>query len=209
MKITKYEHACLVIEDSGKRLVIDPGEFANSLPALSDVVAVVITHVHFDHFNKERLQQILDDNPDAKVISTGEVSTEFDAAMAEKPNMTCEIAPFKLEFFGGQHAIIHPDYPKFENLGVLVNDRFYYGGDSLNVPDKPVEVLAVPVSGPWSKTEEQLDYMAAVKPKVIFPTHDALNSEAGNASQDRWFSMHAKKRDMEYRRLAVGEVLEI
>jgi L-ascorbate metabolism protein UlaG (beta-lactamase superfamily) len=33
MTITKYEHACLSIEEEGKKLVIDPGQFSPSYTA--------------------------------------------------------------------------------------------------------------------------------------------------------------------------------
>lgn len=209
MKITKYEHACLVVEEQGKKLVIDPGDFADSLPDLDNVTAIIITHVHFDHLNKDRVKKILEKNPEAKIFSTQEVKNELSVADVVKPGEKQSIGPIGLEFFGGQHAVTHPDYPKCENIGVLVNNKFYYGGDSLVGPDKPIEVLAVPISGPWSKTQEELDYMAKLKPQVAFPTHDALNSDVGNASQDRWFTTHSEKRGIEYKRLDVGESLEI
>ena len=43
MKLTKYEHACMVIEKADVSLVIDPGGYTMPLTDLMDVVAVVIT----------------------------------------------------------------------------------------------------------------------------------------------------------------------
>lgn len=209
MKITKYEHACVVIEEQGKRLVIDPGEFSESLPDLDNVVAVVITHIHFDHLNKPRLEKILARNPEAHVISVNQVKEELPNIEVCIPNSGCKVEGFELQYFGKEHAEIHPDVPIFENTGVMVNNSFYYAGDALTLPEMPVKVLAVPVSGPWAKTSELMDYMAAVKPATAFPTHDALNSEAGNASQDRWLTMQADKHGIKYQRLAVGESLNI
>jgi len=74
MKITKYEHACMVAEEAGKKLVIDPGEFTPDFGDATDVAAVVITHVHGDHFSKEHLQTIIDKNPDVQLFTTAEVA---------------------------------------------------------------------------------------------------------------------------------------
>lgn len=209
MKITKYEHACLVLEEQGKKLVIDPGDFSSSLPDLDNVVAIVVTHVHFDHLNQERVDKLLTANPKAQIFSVNQVKEKLATTEICTPNSGCKATPFELQFFGETHAIIHPDYPKFENTGVLVNDAFYYAGDSLIKPGVPIKVLAVPASGPWAKTGEVMDYLAEIKPEIVIPVHDSLNSDAGNASQDRWFSQHAEKHGIKYQRLAVRESLEI
>jgi L-ascorbate metabolism protein UlaG (beta-lactamase superfamily) len=57
VKITKYEHACLVVEEAGETLVIDPGVLAK-LPELTNVVAVVVTHIHPDHLHMPNLLAI-------------------------------------------------------------------------------------------------------------------------------------------------------
>lgn len=76
MEITKYEHACLDIRVGEQRLVVDPGEFTTSLTNFSNIDAVVITHVHGDHFDKEKLLKIIELNPSIKIYSTGEVSEQ-------------------------------------------------------------------------------------------------------------------------------------
>src|SRR4051794_38037628 len=113
MVITKYEHACVVIEDSGKRLVIDPGSFAKSLNDLKDISAVVITHVHPDHFDKDKVLAIIKQNPKVKVFTVNEVAQSLpkSSVMVAAPNSTCEYSGFSLEFSGGQHAQIHPSLP--------------------------------------------------------------------------------------------------
>lgn len=37
-----------------------------------------------------------------------------------------------------------------------------------------MEILALPVSGPWVKIGEAIDYALHLKPKVAFPVHDHL-----------------------------------
>jgi hypothetical protein len=39
-----------------------------------------------------------------------------------------------MTFHGGRHSVIHSSIPVIDNVGVLVNDAFYYPGDSYAVP---------------------------------------------------------------------------
>ena len=55
MKLTKYEHACFTIEAEGKLVVVDPGAFTTDLGTPENVVAIVVTHEHPDHFDVNAL----------------------------------------------------------------------------------------------------------------------------------------------------------
>ncbi|MBH0116025.1 MBL fold metallo-hydrolase [Salinibacterium sp. NG253] len=183
MKVTKYEHACLVLEHQNERLVIDPGGFTEPLPALDNVTAIVITHQHPDHWIDEQLQRIRDNNPDAPIFGPAGV-----AAAATNWNITTVVdgasetaGAWTLEFFGGEHAVIHPSIPMIDNLGVLVNGEFWYGGDSFTVPPKPVAAAAIPAGAPWLKISEVMDYVTELAPKRAIQTHDAVLSDKGLA----------------------------
>ena len=96
------------------------------------------------------------------------------------PGAGAAAGPFDLRFFGGNHAEIHSSIPIIDNVGVLVNRSFFYGGDALEPPGVAVETLAVPTSGPWLKMGEMMDYVLAVEPNRTFGVHDLLNSDFGN-----------------------------
>ncbi|MDQ5862445.1 MAG: MBL fold metallo-hydrolase, partial [Actinomycetota bacterium] len=49
MKLTKYTHACVRLEQDGRVLVLDPGTFSETEEALDGAQAVLITHEHGDH----------------------------------------------------------------------------------------------------------------------------------------------------------------
>lgn len=213
MKITKYEHACLVIEDAGKKLVIDPGKYAESLPQdLKDVTGIVITHVHQDHFNHSRVENLLNNNPGAEICSTQQVADEMKSHNIHVVNggLGCKAGTFQLEFFGGQHAIVHPSIPVDQNVGVLVNGRFYYPGDSFVKPeDHQVEVLAVPSGGPWMKTSEAMDFLVNVNPQQAFPTHNIHLSTEGQKLADWLIGEAAAKVGIDYLVLATLESTEV
>ena len=54
MQITKYTHACVRLEQDGRVLVIDPGEWSEP-EALDGAAAVLVTHEHADHIEPTRL----------------------------------------------------------------------------------------------------------------------------------------------------------
>ncbi|MEQ1736917.1 MAG: MBL fold metallo-hydrolase, partial [Rhodoglobus sp.] len=53
MKVTKFEHACLVVQKADSQLVIDPGGYTPPRTDLFDVVAVGITLAHADHWTPD------------------------------------------------------------------------------------------------------------------------------------------------------------
>lgn len=61
MKITKLNHACVLLEHEGNRVVVDPGSHttADSVGRLAGLVdAVLVTHRHGDHYDPGILKAI-------------------------------------------------------------------------------------------------------------------------------------------------------
>jgi len=193
MNITKYEHACVVVEEQGKKLVIDPGEFTTSFTDFSNITAVIVTHMHGDHLDPKKLQAILAANPTVRFFGTAEVAKQVpDLPFTAVTGGTAEsVAPFKLAFYGEQHARIHPSIPTIQNVGVLVNDQFYYPGDSFTVPDVPIKVLALPIAAPWLKSGEAVDFLLSVKPNYVFPTHNGILSDIGHSIYNNFGERYA------------------
>lgn len=189
MRVTKHEHAALVIESSGATLVVDPGSWTNPLDDLHDVVGIVITHEHADHWSSAHLDRILADAGPLPILAPAGVAAAasgYDITVVS-PGERVDLAPFTLEFFGGTHAVIHQSIPVVDNVGVLVDDRFYYGGDSYAVPEgRDIALLAAPLGAPWLKVSEAMDYVVAVAPRKAFGTHDMTLSALGrNSARDR------------------------
>lgn len=204
MQLVKYEHACFTVEKDGQLLVVDPGNFSSDFIAPAGVVAVVITHEHADHFDRDLLAAIIDKNPEALIVAHSSITTNIEVFQTRSVDVgdRVSIGPFDLEFFGGEHAMIHADIPVIINLGVMINDLLYYPGDSFTLPDnRSVDTLAIPAAAPWMKLSEAMDYLAAVRPRFAFPTHDAILSSEGQALADRLLGMVAEQNNIDYRRL--------
>ncbi|HEX4057571.1 MAG TPA: MBL fold metallo-hydrolase [Galbitalea sp.] len=211
MRITKYEHACFVASIADKKLVVDPGSFTLPLPDSTNVVAVVITHEHADHWTPEHLQRFKDNSADVRFfgpVGVAAAASDFDITVV-KAGDKIEVDPFTLEFFGEKHAQIHSTIPIVDNVGVLINGSVFYPGDSFTLGPIGVGLLGVPASAPWLKIGEVMDYVLAAKPKRSFATHDMINSVVGNQMAGARITSTTEQNGGEFVPLAVGEFIDI
>lgn len=212
MKITKLEHACLILEKAGERLVVDPGSFTAPILDLDQVVGIVVTHEHPDHWTPDQLNRILELNPGIPVYGpqgVADAAEGFPVSVVHAGD-TVHAGGFALRFLGGRHAVIHSSIPVVDNLGVLVDDALFYPGDSYTVPDGvAVQVLAVPSSAPWLKIGDAMDYVLAVAPRHSFPTHEMVNSEAGKQLANGRIAWATEAGGGEFHALQPGDTLEV
>jgi L-ascorbate metabolism protein UlaG (beta-lactamase superfamily) len=203
MKLTKYNHACFTVEKDDQMLVVDPGNFSTDYLPANNVVGVILTHAHPDHTDHEQLAAIIDKNPDAVIVGHESVVSEIEVFQTQAVDTgdKLTIGMFELEFFGGTHAVIHRTVPVIANLGVMINELLYYPGDSFTLPGRPVDTLAIPAAAPWLKIGDAMDFLELVKPRLAFPTHDAVLSDIGKGLADHWLQTAAERSGVEYKRL--------
>lgn len=185
MTITKYGQCCLLIEVEGKRILTDPGKFTSAQNELSNIDLILITHEHSDHLHSESLHATMANNPQALIVTNSAVGN-----ILEKLGVAYEIlegrdsmqkAGIRLEAFEGKHVEIFEEYGQVQNTGYFIADRLFYPGDAYTEPGKSVEILALPVAGPWCCSADALAYAVRVKPTKAFPVHDWLLNEDGIA----------------------------
>lgn len=180
MKITKFGHACLLIEVNGVRLLTDPGNW-NEEPTTEGVSAVLITHEHQDHCDLDQLRAVLARNPNARVITHEAVATilrdaGINAEVIEHAE-TKDVGGISVQSCGTEHAAIYKTSP-CRNTGFLINGELFVPGDALHdVPEGTVRLLALPTGGPWMKMAEAIEYAKKIKPEVAFPIHDAMYTD--------------------------------
>lgn len=212
MRVTKFEHAALRIQQADDVLIVDPGSFTAPLDDLAGLVAVVITHEHPDHWTPEHLDRILRAAPGTPIFAPEGVARAAEAYQISvvAPGDTVEVGAFTLRFFGGTHEVIHSSLPTVQNVGVLVNGDFYYPGDSYAVPEGiEVGTLAAPLGAPWLKIGEAMDYVLAVAPRRAFGTHDMTLSVAGKTMHRQRLQWATEQGGGEFSVLEPGDSLDI
>lgn len=189
MRVTHVGHACLLVETDESRILIDPGTFAAGWDGLTDLDAVLITHTHPDHCDRDRLPTLLAANPGALVAAEPDVADELSGAghvaRSLHPGDELTIAGARVRAVGGQHAVIHEDIPRVGNVGLVVDasgePTLLHPGDAYDTAPRGVDVLAVPLNAPWSAFKETVDFVRNVAPRVAFPIHDGLLNDRGRA----------------------------
>ena len=212
MRVTKHEHAGLRLDIGGSLLLIDPGGFTLPLDGKVETVAVVLTHDHPDHWTPEHLERILKAAPGIPIFGpegVAKAATGFDITVVA-PGDTVAVEPFTLEFFGGEHILIHESLPIVQNVGVLVNGQFYSPGDSYTVPEGvDVQLLAAPLGGPWLKIGESMDYVLAVKPRRAFGSHDMTLSTLARGMHRARLQWATEQGGGEFYELDPGESIDL
>jgi L-ascorbate metabolism protein UlaG (beta-lactamase superfamily) len=178
MKITKLGHCCLLIEKNGSKILTDPGNYSEAQNQVSGVNIILITHEHPDHLHMDSVKTVLKNNPNAKIYSNRGVGV-----LLEKQGITYEllehgqsarVSGYLIEAMGEKHAPIYPTVPEVINTGYFIDNQFFYPGDAFYEPQRQVEILALPVAGPWMRLSEAIDYAKQLKPKAVFPVHDGM-----------------------------------
>lgn len=183
MRLTKLGHACVRLEHLGTTVVLDPGGFTEE-DAAEGADVVLVTHEHPDHLDPVRLRRT-----DAPVLTIEAVAARLRADapdVAERvrvvqPGEVLEVAGIGVRVVGEEHAVIHPDLPLPDNSGYLLEvggTSVLHPGDALTVVEG-VDLLLLPVSAPWLKASEAIDYARAVGAPRNLGIHDEVYSEAG------------------------------
>lgn len=182
MKIKKLGHCCLLVDTGKVKILTDPGSFTvDAHKGITGIDIILVTHEHGDHIHVDSLKEIIKNNPDAQVITNTAVGKLIEDAgipfkKVEGSDAT-EILGALIEAFDAQHEEIFEQVGQVQNTGYFVDNTFFYPGDAYCNPNKEIEVLALPVAGPWCKTPEAIRYALELKPKKAFPVHDGMIKE--------------------------------
>lgn len=175
MKITKLAHSCLLVEmpaPTNRTVLFDPGDFsvelikAANLEFLDDIV---ITHEHFDHFNKGTVVELAQKFPEVRILAPQPVVD----ALQQVGVAASVTAPEGMELFESPHESLDPMGKAPQAIGVHYLDVLSHPGDSHHF-SQTKEVLALPITAPWGSTVNAVRLATELKPKVIIPIHDGF-----------------------------------
>ena len=172
MKISKYIHSCILIERSRERLLIDPGPFTfieGKVKAgdFKGVTTILFTHKHYDHYDINALKEILQNNPEARVLTnkaTAEILSEGGILADILEEGTVTRGSFTISAYPMEHEPLPLPVP--QNTAFLINEQFLHPGDSLSqrIFTKAVQVIALPVAASWLTMLSWLDFACRNRP---------------------------------------------
>ncbi len=155
MVITKLEHSSFVVESNGYRLAVDIGNRVSdqSFALMGIVSAVLVSHIHPDHFVIDRLNAMA--APVYTVAQVAELLTETQlkvSVSAIGQTVKIEGTPFTITFTESDHGP-NVTFP-VENAGFIISvgrKSLWYLGDMFvpleNTPQESYDVLMIPVGG--------------------------------------------------------------
>ena len=184
VKLHALVHASIRIEFDGKQLLIDPvrklGNRSIDYSTMPKADYILVTHEHFDHFDKDAIKQLSTDHTQlitnqrcAEMMGYGEVMGNGDEKRISK-EISVEAVPAYNTTEG--HLQFHPKGR--DNGYVLTLDglRIYIAGDTEDIPEmadiKDIDVAFLPCNLPYTMTPEQCAHAATmIQPTVLFPYH--------------------------------------
>ena len=182
MKITKYIHSFIMVEEGKNRVLVDPGPFSfieESVRAdqFEGIKAIFITHKHADHYDPVAIKRIAKNNPGMKVFCNSETTevleeVKIGAEVFEEGGR--EIGGFRVTAFFAEHESLPDAVPS--NTAFLFNHTFLHPGDSFDpvIFNYPAKVIALPVFGPWMMVAKALEFVLKYSPEQIVPVHDGF-----------------------------------
>lgn len=207
MKISKHVHSCLLVEDEGKTILIDPGNYTFEekgleVGKLEKLDFLLLTHEHADHMHLPLIKEITEKFPELKIISNNSVRKILEreglGVTVQHPMLDMLEAPHEL-LLGGRTA---------ENTLFNISQKLTHPGDSFKF-DKTCDILALPIQAPWGSFVASVEKAAAVKPKIVIPIHDWHWKDAARRRMYDMASQYLADKGIDFRGLEVGEEISL
>jgi L-ascorbate metabolism protein UlaG (beta-lactamase superfamily) len=196
------------LEHDGNVVVLDPGIFTNP-EAVDGASAVLITHEHPDHLHPDNLRAT-----DAPIWTIEAVAAKLRSEAPDVAERVTAVAAgstfdagLPVRAVGEMHAVIHPEMDRLFNSGYVVtlgDQRVYHPGDALTPPEEDVDVLLLPTSAPWLRSQDAIEFARAVKAPRNLAIHDRVYSEAGHGILETQMNMFLPRDGLEYLRRTDG-----
>jgi L-ascorbate metabolism protein UlaG (beta-lactamase superfamily) len=209
VNITKFVHACLLVEMSDRTAVFDPGtmsEAALDVSKLEWLDDIFITHNHGDHLSIPLVKQMVEKFPKVRITAPAEVVEHLKAQDIQAQTE----APEGVAFFDSPHEPIKPyiDAEPPQEIGVHYLDMLSHPGDSHSFHETKA-ILALPVQAPWGSTVNAVRLALELKPKFILPIHDWHWSDAARAQTYDHLEEVFKQAGMTFYKMQTGVPITI
>lgn len=208
MKITKFVHACLLVETPDRVALFDPGIMSTpniDIGKLTRLEDIFITHEHADHKDIPFIKQLIAKFPDVRITTTAEVVKQLAAEGIKATNAPSE----GIEFFDSPHESVAPLFGSPpEEIGIHYLGVLSHPGDSHSFHETKA-ILALPVSAPWGSTIRALNLALELKPRHVLPIHDWHWHDQAREQTYAMFEKVLGEQGITFHKLQTGEPIEI
>lgn len=176
MKVTKYEQSCLLIEQDGTRILIDPGfPFTNKhkITELGKLDAVFLTHEHPDHFDQKACEKLMATDQAHKIHVNESTDKLLDTPhkIVVKDKDTIKVGKFEVKVIELPHCLMPDGSEGPQNVGYLINDIFFHPGDGIDLSGLSVKYLALPITGPDVSPKDAFAFAKQVSAEKALAIH--------------------------------------
>ena len=201
------EHASFLIVADNKTIYVDPTRDVSSHLKIQSPDIILVTHDHFDHFNKETIgilknqhtvvvgpKKVIDQLSYGEALNNGESKIYGSINIEAVP--AYNITPDRLQY--------HPNGVGNGYIVTVSGKRIYISGDTEDTPEmralKNIDYAFVCMNLPYTMSIEQAaSGVLAFRPKVVFPYH--YRQGKGFADINKFKQLVARDKDIEVRML--------
>ncbi len=182
--ITAIKHASIRIQFDGLEIQVDPVgakcEPATDYSAFPKADVILVTHEHFDHFDRDAIETLSKDETEVivnlnvrRMLGFGDALANGDSRKLDN-GVSIDAVPAYNTTPGRDK--FHPEGRDNGYILTLDGFRIYIAGDTEDIPEmasvKDIDIAFLPCNQPYTMTPEQAAKAAmTIKPKVLFPYH--------------------------------------
>lgn len=206
MKITKYLHSCLLIEEQNKTILIDPGSYSTpilDLATISNLDYLLFTHEHPDHFDIPFTKQLVEKFPDVKIVTNPSIVAILEKDRIQAASTGDNIVALEVL----SHEKLWDKEPP-QNAVFTIFGKLTHPGDCMQFTTT-AEILALPLQAPWGSTNQAVIKALEVQPKVIIPIHDWHWKDEVRIQMYERLQGFFREKGIEFKVVKTGETIEI
>lgn len=173
MKVTRYAQSCLLIESANSRVLIDPGEDPRVISKpdeLGKLDAILITHEHADHFDAQLCIKFLEQGIPVYANASTARLIKGKAKVVENAQ-EFQIGDLLIKTIELPHCLMPDGSEGPQNVGYLINNKFFHPGDGKEIKGLQVDNLALPIIGPDISIKDALSFAKEVSAKEVIAIH--------------------------------------
>jgi L-ascorbate metabolism protein UlaG (beta-lactamase superfamily) len=184
--IHPIHHATFLMQWNGKTMYVDPVGGAKPFADLPKPDLVLVTHIHFDHFDPKTLEAILPAEGRTDLVAPPTVAEKIPETLRGMVRILTngektEVAGIAVEAVPAYNTTPGKEkfHPKGRDNGYVLTmggKRVYVAGDTEDTPEmralKGIDIAFLPMNLPYTMSvEKAADAIRQFRPKVVYPYH--------------------------------------